>query len=262
MSNKLALITGASSGIGEAFARQLAAQGCDLCITGRRMDKLESIASDLRERYQVRVETLAADLSADTGIQQVERWAQENAPVHILINNAGFGTRKLFSNGNTEGAVAMIHVHVIAAVRLMGAVLPTMKKNNEGTIINVSSPAAYFAIAGSGPYAGTKSFLNVFSECLARELAGTNIKIQILLPGFTYSDFHKRPAYEGMNTYKTIPKIYWSTAEDVVRISLKALASGKLYCVPGFIYKVGIVVGKLGLTRWAERAIRRRRVEN
>lgn len=265
MSHKLALITGASSGIGEAFARQLAEQGYDLCMTGRRKDRLESIASELRDRYQacaeprrsIRVEVMATDFATDEGIQCVESWAQENAPIQMLINNAGFGTRSLFSNETAENTVAMIHVHNIAPVRLMSAVLPGMKQNNEGSIINVSSPASYFVMAGIGSYAGTKSFLNIFSECLARELAGMNIKIQVLLPGFTYSDFHKRPAYEGMDTYNMIPKFMWSTSEDVARASLKALGSRNLYCTPGLINKIGVLIGKSGLTRWAEGALKK-----
>lgn len=250
MSNKTALITGASSGIGEAFARQLAAQGYDLLLTGRRKENLESIASELRTRHEVRAETLVADLSRDEGIDLVENWARKNSPIHMLINNAGFGARRLFSDGNTDITVDMIHVHAIAPVRLMGAVLPAMKEGNEGIIINVSSPAAYTTLPGNGTYAGTKAFLNAFSESLARELAGTNIKIQILLPGFTYSDFHKRPAYKDVDMYSTLPKFLWMTSENVARISLKALERGSLYCIPSTIYKFLTFFGRMGLSKY------------
>jgi short-subunit dehydrogenase len=122
----------------------------------------------------------------------------------------------------------------------------------------VSSPAAYTSLPGNGSYAGTKAFLNAFSESLARELEGTGIRVQILLPGFTYSDFHKRPAYEGADTYNSVPKFMWQTSEYVARTSLKALKHGGLYCTPGWIYKLLVFAGRLGATRLARGPILKR----
>ena len=246
---KWALITGASSGIGEQFARHLAAQGYDLCLTGRRADRLEGIASELRDQHKVQAEAVVADLATEEEIRVVEAWIKSHAPIQMLVNNAGYGIRSYFIDGSTDEVVKMIHVHAVAPVRLMGAALPGMRQANEGTIINVSSPAAYASLPGNGTYAGTKSFLNAFSESLARELEGTAIRVQILLPGYTYSDFHKRPAYEGVDTYSSVPKFMWQTSEYVARTSLKALKGGGLYCTPGWLYKLLVFGDRLGLAR-------------
>jgi short-subunit dehydrogenase len=250
MANQLALITGASSGIGEAFARQLAAQGYDVCLTGRRAKRLQEIASELRDQHKVRAEALAADLVTEAGIHAVESWIKAHAPIQMLVNNAGYGIRSYFIEGSTDAVVEMIHVHDIAPVRLMGAALPGMRQANEGAIINVSSPAAYASLPGNGSYAGTKAFLNAFSESLARELEGTKIRVQILLPGFTYSDFHKRPDYEGVDMYSVVPKFMWQTSEYVARTSLKALKRGSLYCTPGLLYKLLVFAGRLGVAKF------------
>jgi short-subunit dehydrogenase len=248
MTNQLALITGASSGIGEAFARQLAERGYDLCITGRRAENLQSIAAELRGRHNIRVEVVIADLAMEDGIRQVEEWIKANPAITLLVNNAGFGTRGLFVNKPAEKYAEMIAVHVMATTRLTSAALPTMIKAQQGAIINVSSITAYMPLAGNAVYAGTKSFLNAFTEALALELSGTGVKAQVLAPGFTYSDFHKRPDYVKLNTYTSVPKFMWMTSEDVVRISLRALGKGQVHCIPGVLNKLIALAGKLGLS--------------
>jgi len=258
MSNQLALITGASSGIGEAFARQLAQRGYDLCITGRRKDNLESIAAELRGKHKVNVEVVAADLATDNGINTVISWIKANPSITLLVNNAGFGTRGLFANKSAEKYIEMITVHVTASMRLTSAVLPAMKQAKQGAIINVSSITAYLPLAGNAVYAGTKSFLNAFSEALSFELKNTGIKVQVLTPGFTYSDFHKRPDYAKMNTYSSIPKFMWMTSENVVRISLRALDKNKLHCIPGILNKLIALIGKSGLAALGSTVMSRR----
>ena len=252
---KWALITGASSGIGEQFARQLAARGYDLCLTGRRADRLEEIASELRDQLKVRAEAVVADLATEEGICTVEAWIKAHAPIQMLVNNAGYGIRAYFIDGSAAQVAEMIQVHAVAPVRLMGAALPGMRQANEGAIINVSSPAAYAPLPGNGSYAGTKAFLNAFSESLARELEGTGIRVQILLPGYTYSDFHRRPAYEGVDIYSSVPKFMWQTSEYVARTSLKALEHGGLYCTPSLLNKILVFAGRLGMARFARGSI-------
>lgn len=247
MTNQLALITGASSGIGEAFARQLARQGYDLCITGRRTDKLEIIAAELRERHKISVKVLAADLATNDGISKVEEWIKANSSISLLINNAGFGARGLFANKSSEKYAEMITVHVTAAMRLTSAALPAMIQAKRGAIINVSSITAFLPLAGNAVYAGTKSFLNSFTQALSYELKNTGVKVQLLAPGFTYSDFHKRPDYSKTNTYATVPKILWMTAEDVAKISLRALKRDQLFCIPGALNKMIAFAGRSGL---------------
>ncbi len=252
---KWAVITGASSGIGEEFARQLAAQGYDLCLTGRRADRLEVVAAEARDQHKVRAEVVVADLGTDAGMRLVEKWISSHAPIEMLVNNAGFGTNSLFIDSGPDSTVEMIAVHNIAPVRLIWAALPGMKQAGHGTIINVSSPAAWFSLPGNGSYAGTKAFLNAFSESLARELEGTDIRVQVLLPGYTYSDFHKRPVYEGMDLYHSIPGFLWLTAEYVVRNSLKALKRNSLYCTPSLLYKLMVLSGRLGFASLARGSI-------
>lgn len=243
---KWALITGASSGIGEAFARQLAAKGYDLCLTGRRAERLEAVAAEVRNQHEVRAEVVVADIGTDAGIRLLEKWISVHTPIEMLVNNAGFGVRTLFTQDRPEKTIEMIAVHNIAPVRLTSAVLDGMKQAGRGSIINVSSPAAYAPLPGNGAYAGTKAFLNAFSESLARELEGTGIRVQVLLPGFTYSDFHKRPAYEGVDIYRSVPKFMWQTSEYVARTSLRSLKHRGLYCTPGFFYKLLVFAGRLG----------------
>jgi len=258
MTNELALITGASSGIGAAFARQLAERGFDLCITGRRSENLESIAAELREKHKVRVDVLVADLVTNDGIGKVETWIKANPSLTLLINNAGFGVRGLFANKLPEKYAEMITVHVTAAMRLTSAALPEMIKANRGAVINVSSVTAFMPLAGNAVYAGTKAFLNAFTQSLSFELKDTGVKMQLLAPGFTYSDFHKRPDYSKTNTYNVIPKYMWMTADDVARISLRDLKRNKLVCIPGALNQLIAFAGRSGLAALGSKVMARR----
>ncbi len=257
MAQQLALITGASSGIGEAFARELASRGYNLCISGRRNENLEVISGELHEKHKVRVEVIAADLATEDGITKVEDWIKANPTVTLLINNAGFGIRGKFANKPVQKYNEMLSVHVNATVRLTSAVLPAMIKK-QGAIINVSSITAYMPLAGNAVYAGTKSFLNSFTQSLSYELKETGVKVQILAPGFTYSDFHKRPDYSKLNTYASVPKFLWMTSEQVVKISLKALERNKLECIPGWINKMIVLAGKFGFASLGSAVMSRR----
>jgi hypothetical protein len=165
----------------------------------------------------------------------------------MLINNAGFGFLGAFAKTEVERHLDMLAVHAGATMRLTRAALPGMIQARRGTIINVSSPSSYLPLAGSTSYAATKAFLNIFSETLRAELRGTDIKLQVLLPGFTYSDFHKRDEWARSDFYSTMPKWLWMTAEAVAQTSLRALKGGGLYCIPGLHNKVIVFLGKSGL---------------
>ena len=247
MSNELALITGASSGIGEAFARLLAARGVDLCLTGRRSGNLEDIAAGLRAQHKVRVEVVTADLATDAGIGQIEAWIRASPSLTLLVNNAGFGARGLFANKPPDKYAEMIMVHGTAPMRLTSAALPGMIKAGRGAVINVSSITAFMPLAGNAVYSGTKAFLNAFTQSLAFELKGSGVTMQVLAPGFTYSDFHKRPDYVQFNTYSSIPKFLWMQPEDVARDSLRDLQRRKLFCIPGLLNKLIVLAGRSGL---------------
>ena len=246
MTNQLALITGASSGIGEAFARQLAGRGYDVCVTARRAENLEALANDLCGKHKVNATIIVADLAAEEGIAGVADWIKTN-PVSALINNAGFGARGLFVNKPADKYAEMIRVHALATMKLTSAALPAMVKAKQGAVVNVSSVTAYMPLAGNAVYSGTKSFLVSFTEALAFELKNTGVKAQVLVPGYTYSDFHKRPDYAKLDTYHSVPKFMWMTSDDVARISLRALDKGRVHCVPGLVNKLIVLAGKSGL---------------
>ncbi len=227
------LITGASSGIGAAYARALAAQGKNLILVARRKERLEALAEELHRDHAISAEVLVSDLSKPAGIDQVERRIHEIGRLDMLINNAGFGTTGNFSEIDPATQIDMIHLHVVASVRLCRAALPGMIAQHNGVIINVSSIGAFIPMQGNAMYGATKAFLVTFSEALQRELMGTGVKIQALCPGFTRTEFHNRPELKKLDR-SLIPRFLWGSAEDVVAASLGSLEKQKVTCVPGF----------------------------
>lgn len=236
-----ALITGASSGIGEEFARQLAADGHDLVLVARREDRLAALAAELAARHGVAVDVVAADLATAEGIESVERAVAERSALGLLVNNAGFGTNGKFLDVALERSLEMIAVHITASVRLMKAALPAMVARRSGAVINVSSVAAFYTSAGGANYGATKAYLNSFSEALQQELSGTGVTVQALCPGFTYSGFHDTPEYAGFDR-SALPSKLWMTAEAVVGESLESVGNGKVIVVPGAQYKMMVAL--------------------
>ena len=231
--SKTALITGASSGIGAAFARQLAPQGFHLILVARRKERLAALAADLQGHYPVSAEVLDADLSQPADIERVERRIAELENVDLLINNAGLGAPGSFAEIDLVTQLTMIDVHIIASVRLCRATLPGMITRHRGAIINVSSIAGLVPIPGSATYSSTKAYLNVFSEALQAELRGTGVKVQALCPGFTHTGFHDTPEHKGFHR-SGIPDALWMSAEEVAAQSLNALGRRQVIFVPGF----------------------------
>ena len=255
-----ALITGASSGIGEAYARQLAAQGFDLTLVARRAERLAALAEELNAAYGIAAETLPADLADEQGIARVVQYIEGRNDLILLINNAGFGTRGNFVEVELASQLDMIRVHVIASVTLCRAALPGMIARGSGAIINVSSVAAFFPSGGGATYKATKAYLNNSSEALAAEVDGTGVRVQALCPGFTYSGFHDTAEYAGFDR-KQVPDALWMSAEQVVDESLAALTGSRVIVVPGRQYR-GIMLAinspLRGQLRGLARAIRRR----
>jgi short-subunit dehydrogenase len=244
---KTALITGATSGIGAAFARELGAQSYNLGLVGRRTELLQTMADELTEKHSICAEIITADLATEAGQKLAAEWISAHAPLDLLINNAGFGIPGTFATLSAEEHLSLLSVHADATVRLTRAALPAMVEAGRGAIINVSSPAAYLPMSGNVMYASTKAFLNVFSEALRAELRGTGVVIQALLPGFTYSDFHKRGEYAKSDFYSTIPKWMWMSSEAVAQTSLRALERGTFYCIPGLHNQILVFLAKTGL---------------
>jgi short-subunit dehydrogenase len=247
---KLAVITGASSGIGAMFARKLAARGFDLLLVARREERLRSLAVELSEMYHVAVDVLAADLAADAGRDRVAERIRSAANLGLLVNNAGFGTLGFFADCDVEGQLQMHRVHVIATMHLTHAALENLISRGEGGVINVSSVAAFGQTAGSVGYCATKGWMNAFTAGLYAELQvqKSRVKIQALCPGFTLSEFHDTL---GMDR-SPIPRSLWMTADFVVNESLRGFDQGKLFVIPGWRYKLIVMVMK-SLPGWALR---------
>ncbi|MCZ2114790.1 MAG: SDR family oxidoreductase [Anaerolineae bacterium] len=255
-----ALITGASSGIGEEFARQLAAGGFDLTLVARREDRLQALAAELNAAYGIHADVLVADLSEDEGIARVADAIGRSPDITLLINNAGFGTNGDFLDVALERHLAMIHVHIIATVTLTKAALPAMIERGGGAIINVSSIASFFPSGGGVSYSASKVYLNNFSEALAAEIDGTGVKVQALCPGFTYSGFHDTPEFADFNR-EQIPDRLWMPATEVVQESLAALSGDRVIVIPGRVYRALVATANSPLqsaVRDAGRRIKRR----
>ena len=232
---KTALITGASSGIGAAFARRLTADGYHPILVARRLDRLETLAEELRRRHGVEAEPLAADLARPEDLDRLERRIAQGPPSDLLINNAGFGAGGWYHEIDMAKQLDMIQVHVVATARLTRAALPGMVARGDGGVINVASVAGFGRMPKSAMYCSTKAWMVRFSEILAREMRPHAVRVQALCPGFTYSEFHDSPEYKGKGFERSqIPRGMWMTSEAVVAASLRALARGRTICVPGW----------------------------
>ena len=233
-SERVALITGASSGIGAAYARALAREGYALILVARREARLQALAEDLSSQYHVPVEVLVADLADPAGVARVEARIAETSTLAFLVNNAGFGVPGTFVQNEIATHEAMIRVFVNAAVRLTRAALPGMLAQQCGAIVNVASFVAFFPVTGSVTYSATKAYLKSFSEGLHQELVGTGVRVQALCPGFTRTEFQSR----GKIDEEGIPDFAWMSADAVVTQSLRDLDNGKVISVPGAGYRL------------------------
>jgi uncharacterized protein len=238
MSDRTALVTGPTAGIGRSFAHQLAGQGHDLVLVARNRDRLESEAVELRT-YGVAVEVLPADLTNRTELAMVEeRLADQDRPVDLLVNNAGFGLKRRFLDNAVDEEQAMLDVLVTAVMRLSHAALGAMTERGRGGIINVSSVAAFLP---RGSYSAAKAYVNSFSEWAAREYRSRGVTVTCLCPGFTKTEFHER-----MDVARgSAPGFMWLDADDLVATALKDHARGKVFSVPSPQYKAVTTAARL-----------------
>ncbi|MFI5529722.1 SDR family NAD(P)-dependent oxidoreductase [Kitasatospora sp. NPDC051853] len=233
------LITGATAGIGAAFATRLAKDGRDLVLVARDAQRLSDAAAELTKTYGVEVEVLPADLATDEGITAVEdRLRATVKPVDILINNAGFGNRGAYLTVPLEQELDMLKVHVEAILRTTSAAIPGMRERGFGAVVNVASVAAFLP---RGTYGATKAWVVSFTQGIARDLGGTGVRMMALAPGFTRTEFHQRA---GMGT-KNVPGWGWLSAERVVDEALADLARGRSLSVPGKRYKAVVAIARL-----------------
>ncbi len=225
-----ALITGATAGIGAAYAKLLAKEGFDLVLVARDLPRLKGVAKELSKLYKIKAETIKVDLTKPAQLAKVEkRLANNSKPIEVLINNAGFGLKDSFLVSNLAKEQELLDVLVTAPMRLSHAVLPGMIKRNSGSIVNVSSVASFIA---GGTYSAAKSYLTVFSEYLHTELRDTNIKVSALCPGFTRTEFHAR----GKMKMSGLPDYMWTAVDQVVAKSWRYVKAGKVICIPGWQY--------------------------
>lgn len=243
---KTALITGASSGIGAEFARQLAASGYDVVLTARREDRLQALGRELQAQHGIAASTLVADLASDEGIAALEQAITELPALDLLVNNAGFGVTGAYSRADVEPQLAMLHVHVQAPMRLVRAVLPGMLARRRGGIINVASVAGFMGLPGNVTYSATKAYLINFSRGLAAEVGGRGVRVQALCPGFTVTEMTDRSVIERYARSRLL-RLAWSRPEFVVSSSLAALQRGKVVCVPGLLNQTLALVARTGL---------------
>jgi short-subunit dehydrogenase len=231
-----ALVTGASSGIGEAFARRLSGQGVDLVLVARRSERLDALARELRSPL-CRVDVVTADLTDRDDLDGVAaRVADTEAPVDLLVNNAGFGTFGSFWELPVDGELAQIDTNVSALVRLTHAALGRMVSEGRGTVLNVSSVAGNQPGPGDAVYAATKAFVTSFTEGLAEELRGTGVSVTALCPGLTTSEFHTVAGIDHVR--RKGPSLLWMTADAVAAEGLEAAAKGRVVHVSGLGNKV------------------------
>lgn len=252
-----ALITGASSGIGEVYARRLAAEGSDVVLVARRLDRLQVLADELAG-HGVTVEVIDADLSDHDDVAVVEqRLTAAEDPVDLLVNNAGFGTSGAFAELPVERELAMIELNVSAVVRLTHAALVAMADRGTGTIVNVSSLAAFQPLPKSATYAATKAFVLSFTQAVAHEARPTGVRFQAVCPGLTRTEFHSANDFD----VSWLPQFVWQSAEDVVDASLAALDRPRVVVVPGLLNRLAATASSLApshVVRWAASALVRR----
>jgi short-subunit dehydrogenase len=233
--SKTAFITGASSGLGVEFARQLAASGYSLILTARREDRLQQLGVSLESRFGIKAQIQTADLSKLTQIEQLISTVNSLGNIDLLVNNAGFGIVGSFHRVDTDKELAMVNVHMVAPVMFCRAALPGMISRDQGAIINVASLAGLIPIRNV-LYHSTKAFLISFSAALHSELQYSHVNVQALCPGFILTEFHDTNEYSRFSRH-SIPKFLWMTLEQVVAASLKSIQHGNLYCIPGGIYR-------------------------
>ncbi|HET6667866.1 MAG TPA: SDR family oxidoreductase [Intrasporangium sp.] len=254
-SRPVALVTGATAGIGREFATQLAQRGHDLVLVARNTSRLEEVAAELKRTYAAESEILVADLTDRQALQTVaDRLGDADRPVDVLVNNAGFAMRRSFLRSDLADEEAAFDVLVRAVLVLSHAAGRAMRERRRGTIINVSSVAGFLA---SGSYAAAKAWVTSFTEGLAMELDGSGVTATALCAGFTNTEFQDRAGLS-----KPGPAFMWLDPADLVADCLTDVAKGRVVSVPGLQYKaiVGLLsVAPRPLIRRAAKVARRRR---
>ena len=230
-----AMVTGASAGIGTAYARELAAQGTNLVLVARNVERLEKLAQECRTDHGVDVEVLAADLSDPRQLAHVESRLWGSPRLDLVVNNAGMGTFGAFHRHTVDDEMREIDLNVGALVRLTHAAVASMTHHGSGTILNVSSIMALAPFPGSATYAASKAFVSSFSEALHEELRGSGVTVTAALPGIVRTEFMERADAHHLDG---VPGFASLTPEFVAQATLRAARKGKAVSIPGFGYRI------------------------
>lgn len=251
MARPIALVTGASSGIGERIAVRLALSGHDLVLVARRGDELARVAA-LAAAAGAASETIVADLSLSTDVTKVEaRIADEARPIEILVNNAGYGRFGKITELDGSGEANEIAVNVVAVTLLSRAALVAMASRKHGAILNVSSLASFLPFPGFTTYAATKAYIRSFTLALHEEAKPFGVKVTCVAPGFTPTGFQERG---GLSQSSGVPSFLLTSADMVARVALEALRDGRAVVVPGWMNAISARF--LGLMpSWLQRRI-------
>src|SRR5215216_765377 len=238
-----ALITGASAGIGEAIARELAGRGHGVTLVARREERLRSLATELSDRFGVRAEAIGVDLGSDTARADLPRRLDEiGVTVEILVNNAGFGGGEDFAGTDRERLVSMVELNCVALLDLQAVYLPQMVERGRGAVINIASTAAFQPLPGSATYGATKAFVLSLSEAVHEELKGSGVTLTAVCPGPVKTESTEAAGLKGAD--EQVPGMLWMSAESVAKQAVEAAADGKRAIVPGLLNRAGAVTGQ------------------
>ncbi|MEV4491051.1 SDR family oxidoreductase [Micromonospora coxensis] len=231
-----ALVTGVTAGIGEAFARRLAAEGRHLVLVARDAARLDEVAAELTGRHGRRVETIPADLSTDDGCARVEGRLTDGDPVDLLVNNAGISLDRSFLRSTVEDEARLLRLNVHAVMRLTLAALGPMTRRGDGAVINVSSVAGFGPVMPGSTYPASKAWVTSFSESVDLSVRPLGVRVMALCPGYTDTGYHERNGIDMSGT----PGWMWLRADDVVAEALRDLRKGKQVSVPDWKYKLAV----------------------
>ena len=248
---EFALITGATAGIGHELAKLFAADHFNLVLVARNETRLKNVANELQKTHKIEAIVLAKDLSNSAAPREIFG-ALGNAPISVLVNNAGFGSQGAFAEEKLELSLDMMHVNMDALIQLTHLFVEPMLKRKQGRILNVASTAGYQPGPFTNVYYATKAFVFSFSVALAEELAGTGVTVTTLCPGFTRTEFHERAGFERSSRWLSM-----MSAQDVARIGYNGLMSRKRIVIPGAMNKLTAAISRRLSPIFTARIVRR-----